>query len=70
MKIAVWSSWINSVVSGEVNIGIEVIKHLKSEGHEILVLSQMKSPSKGFLPEEIPCVFLSQKNIRYFLLKH
>ncbi len=66
MKIAVWSSWINSVVSGEVNIGIEVIKHLKSEGHEILVLSQMKSPSKGFLPEEIPCVFLSQKKYPLF----
>ena len=66
MKIAVWSSWINSEVSGEVNIGIEVIKALKKEGHEILVLSQMKSPSKGFLPEDISCVFLSSKKYSLF----
>lgn len=69
MKIAVWSSWINAEGAGEIIIGIELIKELQKAGHEILVLSQMKTPSKGFLPEDIKCCFLSQKQYSLFSIE-
>lgn len=69
MKIAVWSSWINAEGAGEIIIGIELIKELQKVGHEILVLSQMKTPTKGFLPEDIKCCFLSQKQYSLFSIE-
>lgn len=69
MRIAVWSSWINAEGAGEIVIGIELIKEMQKAGHEILVLSQMKTPSKGFLPEDIKCCFLSQKQYSLFSIE-
>lgn len=69
MKIAVWSSWINAEGAGEIIIGIELIKELQKAGHEILVLSQMKTPTKGFLPANVKCTFLSQKQYSLFSIE-
>lgn len=69
MKIAVWSSWINAEGAGEIIIGIELIKVLQSQGHDILVLSQMKTPTKGSLPANVKCTFLSQKQYSLFSIE-